>query len=152
MLTFILAFHVSTLSIAEIKAGVAVGWVMLWEPPKAGRRPCERKRQGSPAGLSCPPEISLHEGHLALVGEPEQWFNSIAGYSQPHHAQGKTHTTVSRKLCACVMEAGRGGRVLDAESWAGDKNGSSNDTQKGPKGARKLLVEVRAGNRHGKRI
>jgi len=28
--------------------------------------------------------------------------------------RGKTHTTVSRKLCVCVMEVGRDGRVLDA--------------------------------------
>lgn len=128
--------------------GVRCCWVL----PKQAEDLVRESDKAEPGRPKCPPEISLHEGHLALVGEPEQWFNSIAGYSQPHHAPGKTHTTVSRKLCACVMEAGRGGRVLDAESSGRRQEWESKCTQKGSKGARKLLVEVRAGNRHGKRI
>lgn len=79
--------------------------------------------KGSTGRPKCPPEISLHEGHLALVGEPEQWFNSIAGYSQPHTRSGANTHNCEQEVKSCVMEAGRGGRVLDGESWAGDKNG-----------------------------
>lgn len=76
--------------------GYAVG-----NPPKAGRRPCERKRQREPGRPKRPPEISLHEGHLALVGEPEQWFDSITGYSQPHHAQGQNTNCEQEVVCLC---------------------------------------------------
>ena len=61
----------------------------------------ENSDKGKWAGLSVL-QKSLHESHMALVGEPEQWFDSITGYSQPHHAQGQnTHNCEQEVVCLC---------------------------------------------------
>lgn len=65
--------------------------------------------------------------------------------------RSRAHTILNRKLCACAMEVGRGGRVTGAESWADDENRRLEGSSLGVKlGTNCHQIETGHWNHHSK--